>query len=192
MHCHAVIMDAPDHARRVPAAVGHGNYWAGAPSAEGGFEGGQAAADHVGLPQAGAAGGPLGVHRGADSLQRGERVGDPGAVGRALRDLLAQGVQRLRQVIGAPLDVGPPGGASPAASPPGASATLIASCRVEPLAYASMSRDRKSAAAADRRRPDRAIHTITPARTRTPSRTHSQVRLVPEEVPGDVAVCIYR
>jgi hypothetical protein len=46
------------------------------------------------------------------------------AVGRVLRDLLAHGVQRLRQIIGAPLDV----------SPPGASATLIASCRAEPLA----------------------------------------------------------
>ena len=37
--------------------------------AEGGLEGGQTAADHVGLLQAGAARGPLGVHRGADSLQ---------------------------------------------------------------------------------------------------------------------------
>jgi len=27
-----------------------------------------------------------------------------------LRDLLAQGVQRLRQIISAPLDIGPPGG----------------------------------------------------------------------------------
>ena len=122
--------------------------------AEGGLEGGQTAADHVGLLQAGAARGPLGVHRRTDSLQRGERVSDPGAVGGVLRDLLAQGVQRLRQIIGAPLDIGPPGRLRrrrPAR--PGASATLIASCRVEPFAYASTSLDRQPAAAAERRRP---------------------------------------
>src|SRR6516162_794416 len=74
--------------------------------------------------------------------------------------------------------------ASAAASPPGASATLIASCRAEPLAYASTSLDRRPAEAAERRRPERAINAIRPARTRTPSRTHSQVRLVPEEAAG--------
>src|SRR6516162_1931520 len=47
-----------------------------------------------------------------------------------------------------------------------------------------MSRDRRPAAAAERRRPERAINAIRPARTTTPSRTHSQVRLVPEEVLG--------
>ena len=87
--------------------------------AEGGLEGGQTAADHVGLLQAGAARGPLGVHRRADSLQRGERVSDPGAVGGVLRDLLAQGVQRLRQIIGAPLDIGPPGGRVGGSQPAG-------------------------------------------------------------------------
>jgi hypothetical protein len=74
--------------------------------------------------------------------------------------------------------------ASAAASPPGASATLIASCRAEPFAYASTSLDRQPAAAAERRRPERAINAIRPARTRTPSRTQSQIRLVPEEATG--------
>ena len=71
--------------------------------------------------------------------------------------------------------------ASPAASPPGASATLIASCRAEPFAYASMSLDRRPAAAAERRRAERAINATRPATTRTPSRIQSQSRLVPEE-----------
>src|SRR5580704_2509830 len=74
--------------------------------------------------------------------------------------------------------------ASAAASPPGASAALIASCRAEPLAYASMSRDRWPAAAAERRRAERAINAIRPATTTTPSRIHSQSRLEPEEAPG--------
>src|SRR5271157_5650394 len=74
--------------------------------------------------------------------------------------------------------------ASAAASPPGASATLIASCRAEPLAYASTSLDRQPAAAAERRRAERAIKAIRPARTRTPSRTQSQIKLVPEEATG--------
>jgi hypothetical protein len=52
------------------------------------------------------------------------------------------------------------------------------------LAYASTSRDRQPAAAAERRRPERAINRIRPATTRTPRSTHSQVRLVPEEAPG--------
>src|SRR6185312_13514565 len=74
--------------------------------------------------------------------------------------------------------------ASAAASPPGASATLIASCRAEPFAYASTSLDRQLAAVAERRRAERAIKAIRPARTRTPSRTQSQIRLVPEEATG--------
>ena len=74
--------------------------------------------------------------------------------------------------------------ASAAASPPGASATLIASCRAEPFAYASTSLDCQPAAAAERRREERAIKAIRPARTRTPSRTQSQIRLVPEEAAG--------
>ena len=72
--------------------------------------------------------------------------------------------------------------ASAAARPPGASATLIASCKAEPFAYASMSRDRQSAEAAERRRAERAISTISPATTRTPSKTQSQIRSVLEEV----------
>jgi hypothetical protein len=47
-----------------------------------------------------------------------------------------------------------------------------------------MSRDRQPAAAAERRRADRAINAIRPARTRTPSRIQSQSRLVPEEALG--------
>src|SRR6266542_2360158 len=82
--------------------------------------------------------------------------------------------------------------ASLAPRSPCTSATLIASCRAEPLAYASMSLDRQPAAAAERRRPDMAIHVIKPARISTPSRIHSQRRLVPELPPeaaalGDVA-----
>jgi hypothetical protein len=55
-----------------------------------------------------------------------------------------------------------------------------------------MSLDRQPAAAALRRRPDVAIHVIRPARISTPSRIHSQSRLVPELLPeaaalGDVA-----
>src|SRR4029077_2555471 len=63
---------------------------------------------------------------------------------------------------------------------PCASATPIASCRAAPLAYASMILDCQPAAVAERRRPDRAIHVIRPARISTPSRIHSQSRLVPE------------
>src|ERR1700750_223353 len=75
---------------------------------------------------------------------------------------------------------------------PGASATTIASCRAEPLAYASMSLDCQPAVAAERRRLDVTIHAITPARISTPSRINSQSRLVPELLPeaaalGDVA-----
>src|SRR5262245_66574917 len=66
---------------------------------------------------------------------------------------------------------------------PCASATTIASCRAEPLAYASMSLDRQPAAAAERRRLDVTIHAIRPARISTPSRIHSQSRLVPELLP---------
>jgi hypothetical protein len=45
-----------------------------------------------------------------------------------------------------------------------------------------MSRDRQSAEAAERRRAERAISTISPATTRTPSKTQSQIRSVLEEV----------
>jgi hypothetical protein len=78
--------------------------------AQGRLEGGQTVADDSGLFQAGAAWSPFGVHRRADSLQRGERVIDPGTVGGVRRNLLVQSVERLGQIIGAPLDVGPPGG----------------------------------------------------------------------------------
>src|SRR6185437_3812259 len=82
--------------------------------------------------------------------------------------------------------------ASPDARSPGASATTIASCRAEPLAYASMSLDCQPAVAAERRRLDVTIHAIRPARISAPSRIHSQSRLVPELLPeaaalGDVA-----
>ena len=77
--------------------------------AQGQLEGGQTGADDFGLFQAGAAWSPFGVHRRADSLQRGKRVIDLGAVGGVRRDLLVQSVERLGQIIGAPLDVGPPG-----------------------------------------------------------------------------------
>src|SRR3954447_8052828 len=73
--------------------------------------------------------------------------------------------------------------ALPEANSPGASATLIASCRAEPSAYASMSLDRPSAVAAERWRAERTIHMIRPARTATPSRIHSQTRLIPEPEP---------
>src|SRR5690348_18066061 len=78
--------------------------------------------------------------------------------------------------------------ASPDARSPCASATTIASCRAEPLAYASMSLDRQPAVAAERRRLDVTIHAIRPARISAPSRIHSQSRLVPELLPdaGDV------
>ena len=90
--------------------------------AEGGLEGGQTAADHVGLLQAGAARGPLGVHRGADSLQRGERISDPGAVGGMLRDLLAQRVQVCARSSARRWISDHRAAASAAARPPGASA----------------------------------------------------------------------
>src|SRR5580704_2390220 len=71
---------------------------------------------------------------------------------------------------------------------PGASATLIASCRAEPLAYASMSLDCQSAAVAERPRAALTIQAIRPPRMRAPSRIHSQRRLGPElevAAPGD-------
>src|SRR5690348_9111790 len=78
--------------------------------------------------------------------------------------------------------------ASAAAIAPGDSATLIASCRAEPFAYASISLDCQSAAAADRCRAERAISAITVASTRTPSRIHSQRRLpLPDPAAGEVA-----
>ncbi len=52
-------------------------------------------------------GSPLGVHRGPGRLQRGEHVGDPGLIV-GVREGFAQRVQRLREIIRAPLDVGPP------------------------------------------------------------------------------------
>jgi hypothetical protein len=51
-----------------------------------------------------------------------------------------------------------------------------------------MSLDRQPAAAALRRRPDVAIHVIKPARISTPSRIHSQSRLVPELLPEAAAL----
>jgi hypothetical protein len=51
-----------------------------------------------------------------------------------------------------------------------------------------MSLDCKPAAAAERRRLERAIHTIRPTTTRAPSRIHSQSRSVPEEAPGEAEV----
>src|SRR5690348_8709754 len=78
--------------------------------------------------------------------------------------------------------------ASPDARSPGASATTIASCRAEPLAYASMSLDRQPAVAAERRRLEVTIHAIRPARISAPSRIHSQSRLVPELLPEAAAL----
>jgi hypothetical protein len=46
-----------------------------------------------------------------------------------------------------------------------------------------MSLDRPSAVAAERWRAERTIHMVRPARTATPSRIHSQTRLVPEPEP---------
>ena len=161
---------------------------------EGHLEGGQPVADNFGLPRVGAAGSAFGVQCRTDCLQRSERVLDPGTVA-VVRDRLTQRIERLYEVIGAPLDVSPPGrcvtvgeltgafrGAHAllSANSPGPSAALIASCRAEPFAYASISLDRQSAVAAERRRAERTIHTIRPARTAAPSRTHSQTRLVPE------------
>jgi 4-carboxymuconolactone decarboxylase len=68
----------------------------------------QAVADDLGLLRAGAAGCPLGIHRGADRLQRHEHIGDPGPIG-IVRGRFAQCVQRLGEIIRTPLDVGPPG-----------------------------------------------------------------------------------
>jgi len=79
--------------------------------------------------------------------------------------------------------------ASAAVIAPGDSATLIASCRAEPFAYASISLDCQSAAAADRCRAERVIHTIRATRTTAPSRIHSQRRLpLPDPAAGEAAV----
>jgi hypothetical protein len=51
-----------------------------------------------------------------------------------------------------------------------------------------MSLDRQPAVAAERRRPDVTIHAIRPARISTPSRIHSQSRLVPELLPEAAAL----
>jgi hypothetical protein len=51
-----------------------------------------------------------------------------------------------------------------------------------------MSLDRQPAVAAERRRLDWTIHAIRPARTSTPSRIHSQSRLVPELLPEAAAL----
>jgi hypothetical protein len=51
-----------------------------------------------------------------------------------------------------------------------------------------MSLDRQPAVAAERRRPDWTIHAIRPARISTPSRIHSQSRLVPELLPEAAAL----
>src|SRR5580704_9059050 len=81
--------------------------------------------------------------------------------------------------------------ASAAAIAPGVSATLIASRRVEPCAYASTSLDRQSAVAvAEPRLATRVIHTIRTAASTAPSRIHSQRRLVPDPAAGAaVALC---
>src|SRR5580704_16147473 len=70
--------------------------------------------------------------------------------------------------------------ASPAAGPPAASATLIASPSADPFAYASTSLDRQSAVRAERRRLEWMIQVIRPVRAATPSRIHSHSRLVPD------------
>jgi hypothetical protein len=51
-----------------------------------------------------------------------------------------------------------------------------------------MSLDRQPAVAAERRRLDVTIHAIRPARISTPSRIHSQSRLVPELLPEAAAL----
>src|SRR5438876_875456 len=79
--------------------------------------------------------------------------------------------------------------ASAAVIAPGDSATAIASCRAEPFAYASMRLDCRPAAAADRRRAERVTNTIRVTSTRTPSRIHSQRRLLlPDPAAGEAAV----
>jgi phosphoserine phosphatase len=76
--------------------------------AQGRLERAQAAADDLGLPGVGSPGRALGVHPGAHGLQRGQHIGDTGAVLFAWCGL-AHGIERLRQVIGLALDVGPAG-----------------------------------------------------------------------------------
>src|SRR5580693_9340233 len=79
--------------------------------------------------------------------------------------------------------------ASAAAIAPGVSATLIASRRAEPCAYASTSLDRRSAVAvAEPRLATRVIHTIRMAASTAPSRIHSQRRLVPDPAAGAAAL----
>src|SRR6266566_4837003 len=68
--------------------------------------------------------------------------------------------------------------ASSAASALGVSATLMASWRAEPSAYASIILDRQPAAAAERPPAERTISTITPTRATAPRRIHSHSRLV--------------
>ena len=62
-----------------------------------------------------------------------------------------------------------------------------------------MTLDCQAAAAAERRLAERAIHTTSPVTARTASRTHSQMRLVPDPPlaagelpasPGDEALCV--
>ena len=90
------------------------------------LEGKHAVPDDGGVLRAGAARSALGVHRGADRLQRCESISDrsPAVL---IRRRLAQRIQGLREVIGAALDVIPATPASSAASPAGVSATLMAS-----------------------------------------------------------------
>jgi len=71
--------------------------------------------------------------------------------------------------------------ASAEASPPGDAATLIASCRAEPFAYASTSRDRQPAAAAERRAARAGDQRDQADQDKDAEWTHSQVRLVAQE-----------
>ena len=87
-------------------------------------------------------------------------------------------------IIGAPLDIGPPGGRVGGSQPAGRFGDAHRVMQSRAFAYASTSLDRQPAAAAERRREERAIKAIRPAMTRTPSRTQSQIRLVPEEATG--------
>src|SRR5580693_593165 len=81
--------------------------------------------------------------------------------------------------------------ASAAAIAPGVSATLIASRRAEPCAYASTSLDRRSAVAvAEPRLATRVIHAIKTAASTAPSRIHSQRRLVPDPAAGAAVVVL--
>ena len=150
-----------------------GIFLIGAPEpAERQIEGVQAAADDLGLLRAGAARGALGIHGRTDRLQRSEDVGDP--AWSRIRDRFAQRVQRLGEIVRAPLDVIPPGAASAAAKVARCFRHAHGVMQGRSLGVRVDEPDRQPAAAAERRRAERVIHTIRPIRTTTTAiRIHS-------------------